>query len=119
MDTFTKHYLIAALWSSTDDEGQPLDCNHSLRDIAPQTIIEAEKDCAAFIKANGIPEYHDSRYSDTEKAGHDFWLTRNRHGAGFWDRSELSPEDQKRLTTASHAFRKVDLYVGDDGLIYS
>ena len=24
-----------------------------------------------------------------EQAGHDFYLTRNGHGAGFWDRPEL------------------------------
>ena len=23
---------------------------------------------------------------DDEQNGHDFWLTRRRHGAGFWDR---------------------------------
>jgi len=26
---------------------------------------------------------------DVGQAGHDFWLTRNGHGTGFWDRPEI------------------------------
>ena len=48
--------------------------------------------------------------------GHDFWLTRNRHGAGFWDRGlEFVGIN---LTDAAHAWGEFNLYVGDDGLIY-
>src|SRR5690606_5349913 len=59
------------------------------------TVAEkAVFDCAAFIAACGQPlldtlaELAPS-YSD-ERFGHDFWLTRNGHGAGFWDRDELN-----------------------------
>lgn len=62
--------------------------------------------------------YNHGRYTDEELAGHDFWLTRNGHGAGFWDRSELDKPTQGRLTKAAHAFGNSDLYVGDDGRIY-
>ena len=49
--------------------------------------------------------------------GHDFWLTRNRHGAGFWDRGY--PEAiGKALTDAAHAEGSADWCVGDDGNIY-
>jgi hypothetical protein len=54
-----------------------------------------------------------------ERAGHDFWLTRNHHGAGFWDRGELDARGiGKRLTDHAHSYGGVDLYVGDDGRIY-
>lgn len=49
-------------------------------------------------------------------AGHDFWLTRCGHGAGFWDGDWPEPA-ATALTEASKAFRNVDLYVGDDGEI--
>ena len=49
--------------------------------------------------------------------GHDFWLTRNGHGAGFWDRSDCLPEDAgERLTDAAEKYGEVDLTV-DDGVI--
>lgn len=122
LDSFTRAYIECALWSSTDNAtdsgGEPLDKNYSAEDIAPEALAKMAADCAKFQADNATPEYNDSRYTDTEKAGHDFWLTRNGHGAGFWDRSELSEEDQKRLTDAAHAFGTQDLYVGDDGKLY-
>ena len=88
-------------------------------DIAPETMAAMRSDCGAFIAANGIPKYNDSEYSDAEKAGHDFWLTRCGHGAGFWDRAELSKANQDRLTAYSKDFGDIDLCVGDDGKIHA
>jgi hypothetical protein len=50
---------------------------------------------------------------DAEKCGHDFWLTRNGHGAGFWDRSELKAHDLgERLTKLCKEFPEYNL-LGD------
>lgn len=49
--------------------------------------------------------------------GHDFWLTRAGHGAGFWD-GDLPEELGERLTQASKAAGNREPYIGDDGLIY-
>ena len=57
------------------------------------------------------------RYTNEERLGHDFWLTRNGHGAGFWDRG-LGELGQK-LTEATKTFGTSDLYIGDDGKIYA
>jgi len=43
-------------------------------------------------------------------------MTRNGHGAGFWDGDW--PDDGDRLTKASEAYGTFDLYVGDDGEIH-
>ena len=51
-----------------------------------------------------------------ERAGHDFWLTRNGHGAGYWDRDLGAVGDS--LTEKAHDYGDADLYRGDDGLIY-
>ena len=113
MDNFTRAYLECALWSSTDDDGSPLDESYSLYDLSSEFVAEATADCAAFIADNDADIA--GKYS---RAGHDFWLTRNHHGAGFWDGDW--PEDAgKRLTLASHAFGSVDLYVHDNGMIYA
>lgn len=51
-----------------------------------------------------------------ESLGHNFWLTRNYHGAGFWD-MELGEAGDK-LTHISHRFSEWLLYAGDDGSIH-
>lgn len=51
-------------------------------------------------------------------AGHDFWLTRSGHGAGFWDGDWPEPA-ASTLDKASKEFGNVDLYVGDDGQIHA
>lgn len=120
IDTFTRAYIECALWSSTDHSddqgGDPLDASYGSEDIAPATLQRMIEDCEQFQADNGIPEYGDPRFSDAEKAGHDFWLTRNHHGAGFWDRG--LGEIGRKLTDAANAWGSFDLYVGDDGLIY-
>jgi hypothetical protein len=62
----------------------------------------------AFVTAMN-PEY------TPEQAGHDFWLTRNRHGVGFWDR-DLGTLGEL-LTEKAHKFGSVGTYV-DNGLLY-
>ncbi len=119
-------YIQAALWSSTDYNGTPLDdCEHGEEKLARETRERMAKDCAKFIEENetDLDRYEVQRaipvgaeYTAAACAGHDFWLTRERHGAGFWDRNlgELG----ERLTSASQACGESPLYVGDDGLIY-
>jgi very-short-patch-repair endonuclease len=122
LDEFTRAYVIAALWSSTDESdpsgGKPMDEKYTIRDIAPETLAKMAEDCRNFQAQHGIPHYGHGQYTDEELAGHDFWLTRNGHGAGFWDRDELGEADREKYTNAAHAFGSFDLYVGDDGKIY-
>jgi hypothetical protein len=119
MDEFTRQYIETALWSSTDnsdDSGdQPLDANYGIGDIDPKTLERMIEDCADFQKDFG--ELIDEGGGDYGQAGHDFWLTRNGHGAGFWDGDWPEPQAEQ-LTEASKDFGEYNLYVGDDGAIY-
>jgi hypothetical protein len=118
LDTFTRAFFETALWSSTDNSndqgGEPLDKNYSISDLDPASVEKLAKDCEQFQDENS----DDLSGADLATAGHDFWLTRNRHGAGFWDGDYPEPQ-ATRLTDASHAYREVDLYIGDDGIIYA
>lgn len=122
LDELVHHYLIAALFSSTDNSneqgGDPLNDNYDIKDIAPESIEKAKKDCASFeekAKQAGIDI--NSLKQGIDHVGHDFWLTRNRHGAGFWDGDY--PEDiGEKLTEISHEFGECDMVIGDDGKIY-
>ena len=104
-------YVRAALWSSTDDAGCPMDDSHDESDLSPGTVAKMRYDCAKFLAANR--ELLNGEYS---QAGHDFWLTRNHHGCGFWDGDWEEHGDA--LTDAAHEFGESDLYVGDDGKIH-
>jgi hypothetical protein len=106
-------YLKTALWSSTGDDEEPLDKNYTVTDVAPETLRQARKDVEKFIEnAGGLLDN-----ISADSAGHDFWLTRNGHGAGFWD-GDYPENIGDALTKVSHGFREIDPYVGDDGKIY-
>lgn len=51
-------------------------------------------------------------------AAHDFVLTRNHHGAGFWDGDWHEPWGD-RLTTLAHSFGQLECLLGDDGVLYA
>lgn len=112
MDAMTRAYLEAALWTSTDDGmdpsgGRPLDETYTVTDFAPEAVEKAERDCKAFA-AEHIRRLEATGMTWAE-IGHNLWLTRNRHGAGFWDRG--LPEDIGRaLTDAAHALGETDAY---------
>jgi hypothetical protein len=114
-ETIFRHYTIAALWSSTDDEGEPLDVTYSTSDLAPDTLDSMRLDVVTFVGAAG-ELLEQSGLSDSQ-IGHDLWLTRCRHGDGFWDRGIGDTGD--KLTALCHAMGEVDLYVGDDDLIHA
>lgn len=127
LDAFTRAYIQTALWSSTDDDGTPLDQNYDEGDLAPETLARIVAHCELFQReladvlvaaiATGKVKCGPD-FDETERAGHDFWLTRNGHGAGFWDGDWPEPY-ATTLTDAAHAFGSFDLSVGDDGLIYA
>lgn len=116
LDTFTRAYIEAALWSSNDGStpsgGYPLDRNYSVSDISEATREKMKADCARFQAKQDISGYGDG------EAGHDFWLTRNGHGCGFWEEDHGTPEQCAKLDAAAKAFGSFDLYIGDDGQIW-
>ena len=115
IDKFLQAYIVAALWSSTDEStpegGDFLDANYGIVDLAPETIEKMKADCDRFQAENA-----QDIEGNEEQAGHDFWLTRCHHGCGYWDGDW--PEAGDRLTAACTRYPEVTLYVGDDGLIY-
>lgn len=139
LDKFTRGYIDAALWSSTalgSPEEQEADpdhqgtfdssfesCGYGIDDLSPELLASVLEDCADFQTAQAEDltlAYERYRCLDgltwEEYAGHDFWLTRNGHGAGFWDRGLGEVGD--RLSEAAKVYGGEDWYIGDDGKIY-
>jgi hypothetical protein len=115
-------YIECALWASThfedenDANGTPMDQVDA--ELSDKARTQMESDCANFMDccAEMIgDEWHAGQ--TFEQIGHDFWLTRNGHGAGFWDRGLGELGD--KLSDAAKTFGSCDLYVGDDGMIYA
>jgi hypothetical protein len=126
-DTFTQSYIETALWSSTDNSddsgGDPLDQNYSASDLTVDTLRAMVEDCKKFQAENSpmlARAYVEGKGArgryDAGSAGHDFWLTRNGHGAGFWD-GDLPKDVGEALTRASKKFGEFDLSV-ERGKIY-
>lgn len=120
---FTRAYIDAMLWSSTvgpDDE--PADRNYSVADLAPEALERITKDCKEFYEAHSALFTEENRtYNDgidpVEAAGHDFWLTRNGHGAGFYDGDWDGPTTLD-LVLATDKYPELNLFVGDDGKLH-
>ena len=122
IEHFLRGYIACALWSSGDGgDGYLDDDSYELSDVARAKMLE---DCEDFVKHHGddLAEYierisYDPSQGEAEDyAGHDFWLTRNGHGAGFWDRG--MGELGERLADAARAYGSVDLYAMEDGKVY-
>jgi len=110
---FLEGYLECAAWLTTEyRDGKLVSEDARDKEWTREAIVRAATDCLAFFGAN----YRDlEAYAETldyGKAGGDFFLTRNGHGAGFWDRDlgELGV----RLTAAAEAAENVttDVYRG-------
>ena len=112
MDSFTRAYFEAALWASSDESddqgGEPLDKNYDISDFDPATRDKMIADCADFQERFADPLLESGL--DDEKAGHDFWLSRNGHGSGFFD-EEVPRRDE--LQDAAESYGEFYLYVGD------
>ena len=110
---FAQQYIDTALWSCLDDSDVPLDKNYKSDDIEPDSLQRMIEDCETFQEQYGdLIDSHGTR----SRAGHDFWLTRNGHGTGFWDGDWPDCEDE--LTEGSTAFGECRLCPGEDGKLY-
>lgn len=121
-----EHALIALLCSETDEEGKPLGRGDYVvsaelkakvrvdwdrfREKAEALGFDAARDCARML-------HPDNEGCAWNAAAHDFILTRNRHGTGFWEAGRWSKPWGEKLTTLATSFGELNCYV-DDGVIY-
>jgi hypothetical protein len=113
-DAFADQYLETAIWAD-----RPEGCD--VDEVWPACIPQILEDCHRFQREN--EELLDAAYQlfrqdegnwrlyDVTDAGHDFWLSRNGHGTGFWDR-ELGEVGDK-LHEAAKAYRGLYVLPGD------
>lgn len=107
-------YVECAIWSSTDiDTSEPLDKKYSGEDLSEQALDKMNKDLTKFFEAyyNLIEYSAVDIEADSEQVSHDFWLNRNGHGAGFWDRPNFYGNQAiaDKLSDLAHSFGEADL----------
>ncbi len=147
LEAFTKGYIECALWCGVmtyrhndncpcheaSDNGDPYDSDDCTCDepdltsdgdgydesqLTDDTRKQLESDAADFYASNGADLLASTL--DMRRCGHDFWLTRNRHGAGFWgekSRGATADAALDRLTEASHAYGDAALVLNTNGKI--
>ena len=96
-----------------------LDDHFTVEDFDKESLEKAEKDCDDFlyvIKSYGLYEKA-LEYADDDRIAHDFWLTRNGHGAGFWD-GDYGDSLGKTLTNISKEFSEINILVDNDGTLF-
>lgn len=110
---FLSGYLAAAEWLLDDEVDRG-----TVEGWHASAIEDAKQDCDAFEAANAedLALYSELTGRDDESAGHDFWLSRNGHGAGFFDRG--TDPVFSRLQKAARVWSGKDAYLGDDGFLY-
>ena len=114
LDQMIDAYITCALWSSVVDEGMPLGDSFTADDLTPDALARIQDDCRTFYIKTSSRYIFDAETPD--QMGHDLWLTRNGHGAGFWDRG--LGEVGERLSDLARSMGEQSLEVGDDGRIW-
>lgn len=112
VDKVVEGYIECALWSDRADDGESFDSEGFTEDdLTPGAVASISEDCTNFCNDNEA----DLEGLDPSQVGHDFCLTRNHHGAGFWDRGLGARGD--RLTAACQPYGSSHLYVTEEGQV--
>lgn len=117
-DKEVNDYLVAQIWSAGDmydEAGEPLlktwDEEYDISDFDDDTVETAREELAGLLEE--APAAALEHQSGDGLIGHDFALTRNRHGVGFWDRG--TGDAGERLTQYAHEAGAANLWVSDSG----
>lgn len=101
-ETFIHHAAICVQWQASDatDDGNGYPISESGDEFTDQVAELLTEDVTAFVADN----WDDLLTAGVSAAqcGHDFVLTANGHGAGFWDRGLGAVGD--RLTEATRGY---------------
>ena len=101
MDSFVRQYLATLLWTQEMDD-------KSAEDFSSRAIAIARIHCIKFKQLAEKAGINLSLFKESTVA-HDFLLTRNHHGAGFWD-GDYPKEIGEELTRISHLFTETRAY---------
>lgn len=119
LDDFTRGYIEALLFTEGGPDNPEFE-DKTFYDLSKMALRSIISDCEKFQKDNDalLQEAYllpDDEGFDSNQAGICFWLSRNGHGAGFFDYGLHTLQDACGWRTP---FPEVSPVIGDDGKIY-
>jgi hypothetical protein len=108
-------YIEAMILTSSNIEDDLYTPGGGSEAIEPNTLKELQKEFILFANEAYSLTSKEDRTPDIDEFGHNFWLTRAGHGAGFWDGDYINGEE---ITKIVDTYNTIEPYVGDDGYIY-
>ncbi len=119
IDVMVTAYLECALWTKlevSDDSDELFRDNFTIDDFSQETKDKAKECCEHFLSLakDFLPQG-----VNLGQVGHDFWLTRNRGGSGFWGRPDYvyGIGNKDKLTAIAHKFH-LCVIVNDNGVLH-
>jgi len=98
---FYDAYVKAIYWTDTGDKEQPsVDAP-----LDPDFLRASLIDCLSFFQH--VRCFMGDDLAMIEQAGIDFWLTRNLHGSGFWDKSDIYGDYTKLFDETAEKYSEV------------
>ena len=123
-EDFFEHYLICALWASSDTDAIGryfnFDDLFSTKDFEEESLKYLRNTAYKFYRDNKHMfkykqhTFNDGTYTDYMLAGHDFWLTTHSHGSGFWDGDMINQDDATLITERCKEYSSCTLFAKDD-----
>ena len=119
---FFESYKATALECESDENDDYFNDHFTVEDIGTELEFQMLDDCMIFFdqEHDRIAEFEgiDAHgYNCWERAGACFWLSRQGHGAGFFDCELWSEETRAHLQKIAEDFGQTYLVVGEDGKI--
>ena len=104
-------------------ESDPLDSHFGVDDFTVESLEKAREEVGDFFDQADQAGLLDRarRFADNDRIAHDFWLTRQGHGAGFWDGDYKDDTDDvgDALSELARTFSEFDtVIVGEDGCVH-
>lgn len=110
--------IYTLLWSECDDGCEPLEHMYCEHDVLPESRYYLTEVAESLLDSENEYAYDIAEYVEhkgIEQLAHDFILTANGHGAGFWDRGlgELG----ERLTAMAKGYGSFSAQVRANGSV--
>ena len=135
MNPSLEQLVRTLLWSETDNSdesgGQPLDTNYDITDVDEESLAELNKRFQSFVEEaeKALTEKFGDEWSSIDDfytgpacggfyTEHDFILTANGHGCGFWEKGDWQDGVGDILTKLAKKRGEINAYVGDDGKVH-
>jgi len=110
IDEILNSYIETAIWAEESDENDLQ--GKTINDVDKESVANSKIEIYNFIKKAQQEASDELSTYDSETLGHNLWLSRNGHGAGFFD------DNNDKLQNLARSMKPVDIYLGDDGKVY-